>query len=89
MKPVKFKESNTVVGSGLGEGNSLPAYKDSNTLEKGVVMCWGMGLWGRIKFLFTGRIYVSVLTFGDSVQPVKLSTTFNKPELDLNQVEHE
>jgi len=81
MKPIKFKQQNTVYGAGKVGMKPVPAFKDIATIEKGVVICWSMGLWKRIKFLFTGKIYVATITYGESIYPTKLSTEFINPTL--------
>lgn len=66
MDPTKFKQSNVVFAEDQPEYLPLPAYKDNNGL---VISCWSFTLRERIKVLFTGRIWWSVLTFNRPLQP--------------------
>jgi len=66
MQPVKFKGSNIVFAENQPEYLPLPAFKD----ESGeVVTCWKMTWRERLKFLFSGRLYLRVLTFNQPLQP--------------------
>ena len=47
------------------ECSSLPVCTDGHQC----VSCWKSGLWGRIKFLFRGKIWLSVLS-GETQPPV-------------------
>lgn len=67
MKPVKFKGSNVVFAENQPEYLPLPAFKDESGI---VVSCWKMTWIERLKFLFTGRIYLQVLTFNKPLQPL-------------------
>ena len=52
LEAVDFEESNNVA---TGEGYfDLPTYKD----DEQFISCWKAGLWQRIKFLFSGKIYL-------------------------------
>lgn len=54
LKPIKFKGVNNIVsGSGYSD---LPTFKD----DKVFVSCWYVSFLGRLKFLFTGRIWLSL-----------------------------
>ena len=54
LKAVKFKESNNIA---KGEGYyDLNTFKDDNQF----ISCWNVPFWKRIKFLFTGKIWVAL-----------------------------
>ncbi|HUS50613.1 MAG TPA: hypothetical protein VMZ91_10640 [Candidatus Paceibacterota bacterium] len=54
LKAIKFKESNNVA---KGEGYfDLPTFKDDTQF----ISCWNVPFWKRIKFLFSGKVYVSL-----------------------------
>jgi hypothetical protein len=55
----------------------LPARVDSNGM---VVTCWELTWRERVKMLICGRFYLSVLTFGQRLQPIRL--TVEKPEVE-------
>ncbi len=70
MKPIPFKESNVTYGKNQPEYLPLPAYHDH---EQGgrIFHCWKLTLRERVKVLFTGRLWINVLTFNRPPQPIK------------------
>ncbi len=77
MKPLKFPEQNVVYAENQPEYIPLPAYRKVETGE--VVFCMGLSFKERIKLLFTGKVWVSLLTFGGPLTPSFLTT--DKSEL--------
>lgn len=80
MRPIKFKGSNVIFAKDQPEYNQLPAYKDTEGI---VTTCWGMTLKERIKFIFTNKLWLSVMTFNHALQPVFPS--LDKPD-DLEEL---
>lgn len=77
MRIVEFPECNTTYAKDQPEYLSLPAY----TSPKGrVVSCWKMSFIEKVKVLFTGKVYLSLLTFNRPLQPQLL--TVYKPVMD-------
>lgn len=72
MKPIRFKEENIVYAKNQDPYLPLPAFKHKDDW-KCVSSCWGIGFIERLKVLVTGRIWVSMPTFGKPLTPVKLS----------------
>jgi hypothetical protein len=72
MKPSKFHGSNITFAENQPEYLPLPAYRTSDGT---VTTAWKMSLWERVKVLFTGTIYLQMLTFNHPLQPVLLTTT--------------
>lgn len=73
MKPITFSEQSTVAGKGQEEYQPLPALK-KNTPNGELIACW-KGTWReRLRFLVTGRMWVSLLTFNQKVTPSFLTT---------------
>ena len=73
MKPVNFKHQNVVFAKNQPEYRPVPALKlDSSNGE--VVSCWKMSFKERLRVLFLGRIWVSLLTFNKPLTPSYLST---------------
>lgn len=73
VRPANFKEANVVASKNQPQYQPLPALRiDSKNGE--VISCWKIGILKRIKLLFTGRIWVSLFTFGGPVQPQIIST---------------
>jgi hypothetical protein len=69
MNPIKFKEHNKVYAENQEEYLPLPVYEDG---EQGgrVFHCWELTFRERIKMLFTGKLWISVLNFGRPLQPI-------------------
>lgn len=75
MKPVEFTEQNCVYAKDQPEYLPLPAHK---TPSGEVISCWALTWRERFKMLFTGRLWWSVHTFNDLLQPQRPSVS--KPE---------
>lgn len=73
MKPVEFPQQNTVYAKDQPEYLPLPAYRSEDGQE--VTACWGMSWHERIRTLVTGRVYVTLLTFGGPLTPSIVSVT--------------
>jgi len=65
MKPVKFKEHNVIIAEKQDEYQNLPAYVGNDQ----VVSCWKLSLRERLVLLLTGKLWWSVMTFGQALQP--------------------
>jgi len=76
MKPIEFKEVNTVYAKDQPEYIPLPVYKEDSGI---VTSCWKLTLMERIKILFIGNIWCSCLTFNRKLQPTLL--TVNKVDV--------
>lgn len=72
MRPVEFSLQNTVYAKDQPEYLPLPAYRTPDVEE--VTACWGMSWRERIRVLLTGRVYVTLLTFGKPLTPSIVST---------------
>ena len=72
MKPVKFKHQNIVMGKNQPEYTPLPALK-IKSLEGEVISCWKMSFFGRLKVLFTGKVWLNIVTFNHPVTPSFMS----------------
>jgi len=83
MKPINFKEANTIFAKNQPQYKSLPAWRTSEDCKDGqVISCWKMNFIERLKVLFTGKIYVCLLTFHKPIQPQKLRLTFEEAKND-------
>lgn len=70
MEPIEFEEANVVFGKDQPPYLPLPAYCDD--VQGGRIFhCWQLSWWERFKILFTGRLWISVLTFNKKLQPIK------------------
>jgi len=74
LRPEKFDGTNITYAANQPEYDPLPAM-----LVEGdhgmVVFCWKLNFWQRILVLFTGRVWHSVLTFRQPLQPQLLSAS--------------
>jgi hypothetical protein len=73
MKILKFKEHNVVYAKDQPQYKPLPALRIEGE-EGQVVSCWGLSFTERIRVLFTGKIWVSLLSFNRPLTPSWLST---------------
>lgn len=68
MKPIEFEEQNVIFAEHQDEYNNLPAFK-IDEVEGRVIFCEYLSIWERLKVLFTGRIWVSLMTFNNPLTP--------------------
>jgi len=80
MHPVNFPQANGSFGADQEEYITLPGYSNSATEHAKVITCWKLSLRERLKILFSGVIWMSILTFGGKLQPQRLdvSSPFDK-----------
>jgi len=70
VTPIDFPGACLRIGEGQPEYQVLPAVP---TTDGQIITCWRPSFWGRVKLLFTGRVWLHQLTFGGPFQPVILS----------------
>jgi hypothetical protein len=70
MKPIKFKEQNVEFAKEQPPYLPLPAYQDDRQGGR-IFHCWQLSFTERIKILFTGKLWINVLTFHQPPQPIK------------------
>jgi len=78
MKAIEFEEQNVIIAENQDEYQNLPAVKIDDKY-KTMITCMGLSIKERIKLLFTGKIWVSELTFGKAITPRYMSV--NKKEV--------
>lgn len=87
MKPIEFKEQNVVFAKNQPPYRPLPAYRDN---EQGgrIFHCWKLTFKERIKILFTGILWINVLTFGRPPQPILplIDSPFTKMRTATNEI---
>jgi hypothetical protein len=71
MTPIDFPGACLRIGEGQPEYQVLPAVPGLHNGE--IITCWRPAFWERVKLLFTGRVWLHQLTFGQPLQPVILS----------------
>lgn len=79
MKPIEFDGVNAVYGENQPEYLPLPAERRGNPRAGEVLTCWELSDEEKERIAKTGRIYLSMLTFGGPLQPVLLSV--EKPDI--------
>lgn len=78
MEPINFEDANVVYGANQPEYIPLPAEKRLGRSGE-VVTCWELNPNEKKIIQETGKIWLSVLTFGQPLQPVLL--TIDKPDV--------
>ncbi len=73
MKPIEFKQQTVVFAKDQPEYLPLPAHRSADGNE--ITSCWSMSWRERTRVLVTGRVYLTLLTFGAPLQPQIVSTT--------------
>jgi hypothetical protein len=73
MRPVKFKHSNVTFAKDQPEYNQLPALR-LDTPQGEVISCWKLSFRERIKVLFTGIVWMSLMSFNKALTPSILTT---------------
>jgi hypothetical protein len=81
MKPIKFPEANVEFATEQDEYLPLPAYRDESPQGQ-VISCWKLSFWDRVRILFIGRLWVSLMMFGKPLTPSYFTT--KKSEVFLN-----
>ena len=77
MEPIKFDGANVVYGAEQPEYVPLPAERRQGPSGE-IVTCWELNPTEKMIIQETGKIWLSVLTFGQPLQPVLVSV--DKPE---------
>lgn len=72
MEPIKFKESNAVAAKNQPPYIPLPMWRKKDDPEGRIVCCWEATWKERIRILFTGRLYLSMLTFNKPITPNRI-----------------
>lgn len=73
MTPKKFKEANVTFAKDQPEYQSLPAFIDRSPQGQ-VITCWNLTFMERLRILFKGEIWLSLLTFNKPLTPSFITT---------------
>lgn len=73
MKPIKFKEVNVTFAENQDEYLPLPAFR-SDEPEGQIVSCWKLTFIERVRILFIGKLWVSLMMFGKPLTPMFFTT---------------
>lgn len=77
MDLVNFPEKSVVIAEDQPEYRPMPAYIDP---AGNITCCWRLSLKERVKLLFTGKIWHTIMTFNEPLQPQLLQV--DKPLMD-------
>lgn len=69
MDIVHFRGENVVMAKDQPEYRPMPAYRDLFSREGRLTCCWQLTLRERLRVLFSGRIWHTILTFNQTLQP--------------------
>jgi len=72
MHPIEFKEQNIVFAKDQPEYRPLPAFKNDSPQGE-VISCYKLSFIERLQILFTGKMWISVLSFNKPLTPQFLS----------------
>ena len=72
MKPIKFKYCNTIYAEKQSEYQEFPALKIESK-EGEIISCWKLSFKERIILLFTGKMWLSLMSFNKPLTPSFLS----------------
>lgn len=78
MKPIEFRGQNMVYAENQPEYQKLPALL-LDTPEGQVISCWKLSFFERVKILFTGKMWLALLSFNKPLTPSYL--TVNRKEV--------
>ena len=73
MKPVEFPGVNVVFAKDQPEYMPLPAFRNESPQGE-VITCWELSFKERLRILFKGEIWLSMLTFNKPLTPSFLTT---------------
>ena len=70
MNCIKFKQCNSIYAKDQDDYLSLQVHKTDDGI---VTSCWKMNWKERLKVLFSGKVYLQILTFNQQLQPQKMT----------------
>ena len=73
MKPIEFPEQNVVYAKDQPQYQPLPAFKNDSSNGE-VISCWHLSLQERIRILFSGKLWVCLLSFNQPLTPSFFTT---------------
>jgi len=73
MTPKQFKEANVTFSKDQPEYQPLPAFRNYSPQGE-VITCWNLTFRERLRVLFKGEIWLSLLTFNKPLTPSFMTT---------------
>ena len=83
MKPIEFEGHNKVYAKDQPQYQPLPVFK-AETPEGECVSCWQLSFKERMRILWTGKLWLSMMTFNKPLTPV-FPTTKMEDVFTLNK----
>lgn len=89
MKLIKFPEQTVIIAEHQPEYLPLPAFQFANDPSGRVAFCWALTWKERLRLLFTGKLWHTVLTFHQPLQPQMLDgkKPFTAADIAATQIE--
>lgn len=72
MKPIHFPEANIIFAKEQPEYEPLPAFREDSPKGE-VITCQKLSFKERLIVLFTGRVWLAMLTFNKPLTPIFMS----------------
>jgi len=79
MNLIEFPEQTVVIAKDHPEYQPLPAHQVPNSQQGEIICCWRLTWRERFRLLFTGKVWHSIWTFNQPLQPQLLSS--DKPQM--------
>ena len=73
MKPIEFEEQNVIIAKDQPGYEPLPAFKNDSP-EGEVISCWQLSFKERVRVLFTGVIWLDLISFNKPLTPSFMTT---------------
>jgi hypothetical protein len=73
MTPKHFKEANVTFAKDQPEYQPLPAFRNDSPQGE-VITCWNLSFRERLRVLFKGEIWLSLLSFNNPLTPSFMTT---------------
>lgn len=80
MKPIEFDEQTAILAKDQPQYLPLPAHYVGNG-HGDLIFCWQLSWRERVKLLFTGKLWHTVKTFNQHLQPQLLQV--DKPDMQV------
>ena len=72
MKTIAFKYQTSIISSSNPEVVDLPVYRDND--EPIIISCWRPSLWERLRILFGGAVWLSMMTRAHMIPTVAIDS---------------
>lgn len=79
MKLIEFPEQTTIIAKNQPQYLPMPAWINVNRSDTPTVCCWKLSIRERLKVLISGKLWHTILTFRQPMQPQRLEV--DKPLL--------